>query len=291
MRTLAFALLLARPAFAADDAVLEREEYKVLGWNDACGVAYQVLAYPKLGKGMREDPVETRVSTLSIPPQQEEAAAETSVLLDGEFSWDRAAVEKAAKELKDAGFSRAGFGETVRTEIGRQKELAEVLFSTKTFDARLQTGWPGRAWRLAGTDFNPLSNCALLVYARRADELRHRFLLIRVYSPRARLERARAHVENALLLYAAGNGDASAAEAETAARLGPELPAAHYHHASLLMLTGRIEEAMAALAEAVRLDPKLRAKAREDPDFEPLRVRDDFNELMREPADAPKPAR
>ena len=44
---LLFAVLPARA-----DIGIEREEWRVVGWNDACGVAFVHLSYPKFGEAI-----------------------------------------------------------------------------------------------------------------------------------------------------------------------------------------------------------------------------------------------
>jgi tetratricopeptide (TPR) repeat protein len=287
IRSLALALLVgaaAAPARAADDADVAREEWKVLGWKlSECSVALELFAYPKLGSGLYDEPVESHVGTLTIPSESEDALLAWDLAVEGKFTWNDAAVKKAEKAADEAGYARKGFAERVIPEVGAQAGLAEILHSTATLATRAVRGFPGPEWRLAALDFSPLSTCALLVYDRRSDGLRHRFRLVRVYDPRARRERARAHTENALLLYAASNLDAAVIEAESGAHLAPDNPVTRYHHAALLTLAGRLEEAMPELEAAIKLDPKYRARARDDADFEALRVRDDFQSLVQEP--------
>jgi len=274
-------LRLGSPARAADDSAVAREDWKVLGWNEECGVALQVLGYPKIGAGIQSEPIETHIGSLTIVPEKEDARLEWNLEAYGMLSWDRNGVAKLEGELRSAGYTRAGFPEEIRGKVGSQPGLADTLLSTNNLKPRLKSGWPGEDWRLTGMDFSPSSTCALLVYARRSDGLRHSFLLVRVYAPRARLERARAHTENARLLFAEGDLASALAEARTGARLAPELAVTRYHHAALLALNGQSDEAVDELAEAVKLDPKYRAQARDDADFESLRERDDFQKLTR----------
>ncbi|NNN06093.1 MAG: hypothetical protein HKL90_09365 [Elusimicrobia bacterium] len=276
----AAAMLGAPPASAVEDSAVARTEWTALGWDDACSVALELKIYPKLDTGLHGDPVETRVGTLTIPSGAEDAKQNWTLELDGAFSWDERLAAKAEKDLNDAGYTRAGYPETVRTEVAARPGLAEVLLSTAALDARVKNGWPGPSWRLAGADFNALSTCALLVYAPRSGGPLRKFKLARVYSPRARVNRALAHAQNARLLFQAGDIDSAAAEAATGAALAPELAVTRYEDAAFLTLTGQIVQAVAELTAALRLDPTLRAKARDDADFEALRARDDFQRLV-----------
>jgi hypothetical protein len=279
-----FVALSARPAAAleAEEPVLDHETWRVLGWNDECGVALEILAYPKLGTAMAAEPITTRAGTATIPVGEQKALLRWTLEANGPLSWDPKVLEKAEAALKKGGFSRAGYPETIRDlPDGPQPLLAETIRSTDTLSPRLKTGWPGPKWRWAGADYNPLSTCALLVFESRAVPRRHSFLLARTYNPRVRADRAFAHASNARLLFNDANLDAAAAEAETAARLDPTLAIARYEHAALLALTGHANEAVAELTAAVKLDPKYRARARDDVDFEDLRGRDDFKAATR----------
>ncbi len=266
------------PASAVEDAAIARAQWRVLGWNDACSAALEVEYFPKLGQGLQAEPVETNIGTMTIPPGREDSKTDWNLQLDGAFSWDPKVAAQTEKDLGEAGWSRPGYAETVPENPA--PETAPVLLSTSSLRSRLTRGWPGPGWRLAAVNFNPLSTCAVVVYARSSKGPRLRFLLTRVYDPDARRERARAHAEDARLLFEDGQTDAASAEAQTAADLAPDLPIARYENAAVMTLTGRIAPAMAELAAAIRLDASLRARARDDDDFEALRVRGDFQVLV-----------
>ncbi len=286
VKALALAFLLAVPAAAQnmDDLGVDHEEWKVIGWNDACGVAFEHLYYPKLGEAMVGEPISTRVGTARIPPGTEKWTARWTYEADGALSWNEREVAAAEKELRKAGYSRPGYPETIQdAPIGRQPLLADTILSTATLSPRLDEGWSTAEWRWAGADYNPLGTCALLAFEKRGAPRHYRLQLLRVYNPRARIDRAYAHASNARLLFDAGSLDAAAPEAETAAALAPELPIARYEHAAMLALTGRINAAADELAVAIKLDPKNAAKARDDVDFADLRGRDDFKDMTRKP--------
>lgn len=275
----ALLVLSALPAGAqnVDEVNIDREEWHVVGWNDACGVAYTVLSYPKLGEAMAAEPFSTRVGTMLIPVEKEKAEAAWTLEADGALSYSQKALDKAEGDLKKGGYTRKGFPEIIQdVPVGDQPTLAERILSTTTLAPRLKTGWPDADWRWAGGDYNPLATCALLVFQSRSQPWHHSFLLVRVYNPRARLDRSYAHASNAQLLFDSGNLDAAAVEADTAARLAPELPIARYEHAAMLALTGYTDQAVAELAAAVKLEPAYREKARDDRDFADLRSRPDF---------------
>ncbi|MFI5347110.1 MAG: tetratricopeptide repeat protein [Elusimicrobiota bacterium] len=285
--TLAALLALsAPPARAQDnpDFTIDHQEWHVIGWNDACGAALTVLSFPKLGEAIAGDPISTRAGTLIIPVAKQDAELNWTLQADGPLSFSQKDLDKAEKDLKLAGFSRAGYPETLQdVPVGDQPLLADAILSTETLKPRLKKGWPGPEWRWAGASYNPLGTCGLLVYENRQDPRHYSFLLLRVYNARARTDRAYAHASNARLLFNSGNLDAGAMEAETAALLAPDLPIARYEHAAMLALTGHTDLAMDELNAAVKLDPKYRAKARDDEDFDELRRREDFKEATRRP--------
>jgi len=275
----------ATPTLAASNGEgigIDHEEWRVIGWNDGCGVALKHLSYPRLGEAMIAEPVQTRIGTLEIAPGEEVAHLNSVYEADGALSWDPAAVKKAESQLKKGGFIDRGYLETIRdAPIGRQPQLAETILSTGTLSPRLKVGWPGPDWRWAGASYNSLSTCALLAFENRQSRRRYRFLLVRVYNTRARLDRAYAHASNGRLLFNDGDLENGAPEAETAAQLAPELPIARYEHAAMLALTGRLDEAVVELSFAVKLDPLLGKKARTDVDFSDLKRRDDFKDATR----------
>jgi tetratricopeptide (TPR) repeat protein len=287
VKTLAAILLLglgALPAAAQNysDVAIDHETWSVVGWNDACGVAFEHFYYPKLGDAMAYEPISVRIGTAKINSGSEKYVGRYALETDGAASYDERAIAKVEKELKAAGFSRKGFPETILdAPIGNQPLLAEAILSTTTLAPRATTGWPGPEWRWAGGNFSPLATCELLVFEKRDQPKRYRLLLVRVYNPRVRQDRAYAHASNARLLFNAGNLEVAAPEAETAALLAPELPIARYEHAAMLALTGHPNEAADELQAAIKLEPKYVDKAREDLDFESLHDRDDFKEMMK----------
>jgi hypothetical protein len=274
----------ALPAAAqnSDEVTIDHEDWRVIGWNDACGVAFTVLSYPKVGEAMAAEPFSTRVGTMEIPVQKEKANAAWTLEADGPLSFSQKALDKAESDLRKGGFSRAGFPELIQDRpVADQPLLAETLLSTSTLAPRLKTGWPGPEWRWAGGDYNPLGTCGFLVFESRTAPRHYSFLLVRVYNPRVRTDRAYAHASNARLLFDDGHLDSGAVEAATAARLAPDLPIARYEHAAMLALTGYTDEAVKELAVAVKLEPKYGPKARDDEDFVELRRRDDFKAATR----------
>ncbi len=281
---LILALVLASCASARrpDGIRPDREEWRAIGWNDACSVAFVHLAYPRLGDAIASDPIMTRAGTLSIEPGLEKARPHWSLEADGMLSWDPRSLAKTEKDLQKAGYTRPGFREIIRSgPDGAQEGLAETLHSTATLGARATQGWPGTGWRWAAAEFNPLSTCALLVFESQGHKSFFRFHLVRVYDTRARIERARAHTTNSRLLFDRGDVDSAVLEAQTGARLGPELAMTRYHYAAMLLLSGHRDPAMTELAAAVGLDPKYKQRARTDRDFEDLSEGEDFRRLTK----------
>jgi hypothetical protein len=279
---LLLAVLLIRPAAAQDDVDIDHETWSVIGWNDACGVAFEHFYYPKLGEELVQDPIETHIGTAMIAPGKEDYVARWTFEATGRLSWNERSVAKTEKDLKKAGFARAGYPELIQdAPIGNQPLLAETILSTATLQARLKkSAWPPMPeWRWAGGSYSPLGTCALLSFEKRGSPRHYRLVLLRVYNPRARLDRAYAHASNARLLFNSGTLDIAATEAETAAALAPELPIARYEHAVMLSMTGNANEAMDELAAAIKLDASYADKARDDLDFADLKGRQDFQDM------------
>lgn len=265
----------AKPVFDID-----HETWRMIGWDDACSVSFIHLSFPQLGQAQVNEPVRTRVGTLSIPPGKEKFLTHVVLEADGELSWDAKKLAKAEKDLKKAGWNRPGFMEVIRSSaIAPKPGLAESILSTATLSARARS-WPGPEWRWAGANYAPLSTCALLVFEKRAQPQVYVFSLVRVYNQRARHDRARAHTDNARLLFENGDLDGAVAEAEIGARAAPEQPVNRYHYAAMLALSGHVNQALVELRETVKLSPKYAERARDDEDFADLRSNDDFRAIV-----------
>ena len=144
------AALFARPAAAQmDEADVDHETWSVIGWNDACGVAFEHFYYPKLGADMASEPIETHIGTAMIPPGKENYVARWTYEATGRLSYKESAVNKAEAELKKAGYARAGFPELIQdAPVGDQPELADTILTTTTLHARLTKAWPPQPeWR------------------------------------------------------------------------------------------------------------------------------------------------
>ena len=283
----AFFVLLAGPAAALD---IEREDYKIIGWNDACSVAVERYAYPRFGEAIYGEPVTTRVGTLTIELKTPVVVTRWVLEADGANTWDPHAVSPIRRKLRKAGYERPGFNEVIRdSETVVSPGSAEIILSTASLEAR-PDAWPDTGqWRWGRTHYNPLGTCALLVYEKIEDPQRFKFLLTRIYNASARTDRGRAHVTNGRLLF--NNGDLGSAliETEIGARMAPEVGAARYHYAAMLALSGRPDDAMRELLAAVARDARFSQKASTDPDFDSLRRRQDFTELVLKEKTAPEP--
>lgn len=278
MTILSALLLLAAPAAALN---IEREEYKVIGWSDACSVAVERYAFPRLGEAIQGDPVTTRVGTLSITAQKPAAETHWALETDGANTYDKPAIERTRQELRKAGYDRPGFDETILDSAAAGSPgSAELILSTAALRARTDL-WPdARQWRWGRAHYNLLGTCALLVYEKIGERDRFQFLLTRIDNARARSDRGRAHSNNGRRLFHAGELDLALAETGTGAKLAPELADTRYRHAAMLALSGRIDDAMRELMTAVKIDRNCIEKAVKDEDFDSLRGRQDFQELI-----------
>lgn len=289
MRSLLFLILLAVPASALD---IEREEYKIIGWNNACSVAVERYAYPVLGQAIHGEPITSRLGTLAIVTKYPIVETRWVFEADGANTYDKESIPVFRRKLRKAGFDRPGFTETIRDAATvASPGSAEVILSTAILEARPDF-WPDtREWRWGWAHYNPLSTCALLVYERVDERERFKFILTRIYNAKARSERGLAHTTNGRLLFNEGDLAGALAETEIGARTAPEAGPARYHYAALLALNGRLNASFAELLEAVKIDERFAEKAAADADFDSLRVRQDFQELIlkQKRASAPTP--
>lgn len=278
---LALGVAFGASPLAAQDIAVEREELAVLGWSDRCSVALKHLVYPKFGTAIHNEPVGTRVGTLTVEPGEQKGTARWFFEASGPNTFDAARVSSIEGQLAKLGYRRKGYAEVVRPDPSRaQPGLAETLLSTVTLRLRPGRDWPGPGWRWSGADYSPLGTCTLLIFDSNEEPPRKAFLLARTYNPRVRLDRSRAHAQNARLLFSAGELERAAAEAGTAASLAPESAVSRYVNAAMKAMTGRDEEAVSELRAAIERDPRKRKEARSDPDFETLRQRQDFRDLL-----------
>lgn len=279
---MSFAWLLLLLGFSPASAQsIAREKLDFLGWNKACSVAIAHYSYPKRGEGIADDPIMTRIGTLTIAPGREAAKTRWSAAWEGQLTFRRADASRIMDNFKRGGYALPGFEETVRPEpVAPGWDLERVLLSTETFKTKAPSGFPGPDWRLASVRYAPLDSCALLVFAKAgpAGDL-YTPLLIRVGDPGARAERAAGHVTNALALFQNGDSTGGLAEAGIAVQANPDSAPGHYHRAALLALTGSNDEALPELEAAIRLEPKYKRQAKNDKDFDSLTSLPRFQEL------------
>ena len=278
MTILSALLLLAAPTAALN---IEREEYKIIGWSDACSVAIEHYAFPKLGEAIQDDPVTTRIGTLSITARNPNVETHWTLEADGANTYDKPAIERARQELRKAGDDRPGFDETIlASATAGPPGSAELILSTAALGARTDL-WPDmRRWRWRRAHYNPLGTCALLVYEKIGERDIFKFILTRTDNARARSDRGRAHATNGRRLFHAGELDSALAETEIGAGLAPELADTHYHYSAMLALKGLLDESMRELLIAAKIDRRSIEKAAKDEDFDSLRNRQDFQELI-----------
>ncbi len=278
MRFLLACLFLAAPAAAID---IEREEYRIIGWNNACTVAVEHYAYPVLGQAIHGEPISTRVGTMAIVTDKPTVETRWVLESDGAHTYEKGGVDSFRRKLRKAGYDRPGFEETIRDAVTVDSPgAAGVILSTAILEARPDF-WPDtREWRLGWVHYNPLSTCALLVYEKIGEASRYKFLLTRVYNARARAERGRAHTTNGRLLFNTGDLEGALAESAIGARVAPEVGGIRYQHAAMLALSGRADDAMRELLAAIKRDERFTAKAAKEEDFDSLRHRQDFAELI-----------
>lgn len=288
MRSLLFLLLLAPRASALD---IEREEYRIVGWNDACSVAVERYAYPVLGQAIVGEPITSRIGTLAIVTAKPTVETRWVFEADGANTYDKVSIPAFRKKLRKAGYDRPGFNETIRDAVTVESPgSAEVILSTAILEARPDF-WPDTAqWRWGRAHYNPLSTCALLVYEKIGERDRFKFILTRIYNAGARSDRGRAHTTNGRLLFNAGDLSGALAETEIGARMAPEVGATRYHYAAMLAMNGRLDDSLRELLAAIKLDERFAGKAAKDEDFDSLRNRQDFQELVLKQERAPPPS-
>lgn len=260
MRFLLPLVLLTVPARSA-----LRESVRVVGWNEGCAVA---VAHVTRDNGQA---VGARVETLTLADGSDIVSPE--VLLDNHGRWAASPepMRAATNSLRAAGYIRAGYAETIRLE-----SVANGLV-TKTIAG--QSPKPDEEWVEA--NFNPASNCALLIFRKIGEKETVRLKLTRLESAAERLGRGREHAHAADKLFSSGDMYGAAEEAQTGARVAPELAATRYRNASALALNGKSEAAIEELQTAFMIDPSFRAIARDDAAFDEMRANDDFRDALR----------
>lgn len=261
---------------------VDHETFFLLGWNKGCSVALAHYAYPKVGDAIADEPVMTRIGTLTIEPGEEKFKQKWAVEADGRRSFDPALARKAKADLARAGYNLSGYKEIVRPDpVVDKRDLQRLILTTETFKSRSTGPFPGPGWRMAAVYYNTTATCAMILY-RQLGQRKDFYTpaLIRIETPGIRRDRALAHITNGLLLLEQGERTGAVAETAIAARMAPEYAEARYKHAALLNLDGQTDAAVDELAAALQLEPTLREKAAADADFESLKGFPRFDQLM-----------
>ncbi len=271
-RIILAAFFLAVSAAPAAAQSVDHEVLKFLGWNAACSLAIAHYSYPYIGEAIANEPIVTKIGTLTIPPGKNKSRADWGISWDGSKTWRPMIAGKTMNDFGEAGYGRPGYVETIRPEpIARRPGLEQLLRSTETLKARDRKGWPGKAWTLARIHYSPLTTCAFVLYElEEAQETFFNYRLVRIYNPAVRTQRARAHVENGLLLFKGGDIEGALEEMEIAAQLSPTTGPARYHHAALLTVSGHMDQALVELDAAIKLNPRYEKMALDNVDFDSL---------------------
>jgi hypothetical protein len=284
MKPIAVLFLLLGATNARAQLDYARETFEVIGWREGCSAAVALYGYPALGgAGISEDPVMTKIGTLTIAPGKKAQDLQWVIGLHGPFSWREKEVQRMIARLRAEGYTQPGIAELVgANQVAKVRDLPRLLLSTDTLKPEPGGPWPRRGWRWTEVRYNPLATCALFLYERKESGVTlHSFLMARLGNPAARADRAAAHVTNGLLIFELGDLSGAVSELDIASRLSPDNAAARYHHAALLALTGSDEQALDELEAAVGLNPEFKAKAKKDQDFETLRGVQRFRDLTR----------
>ena len=255
---------------------VDREELFILGWNDACSVAVAHYGYHALA----QEPILTRIGTLSIPPGKDSFKTAWAADWSGDNTWKPTETENVRRELAFS-HNQSGFPETVQAAPPSSRiVLDEILRSTQAFHLRSSAGWPAAPWRLGQIHYSPLGTCGLFIFINDGSpQPFYRYALARLYNPAARITRAHAHDTKALLLLEGGDLENAIQESAVAAQMAPLNAPSRYHHAALLCLSGSLPEAESELAEAVKLNPRYKKEARTDKNFESLFTSPRFKDI------------
>jgi len=282
--TMILPILLLAAAVRADDALdYDHEKFDILGWGDGCSVAITHYGYPPPGQYLEDEPVMSRIGTLSIAPGKTKEKDDWLISLHGPSTWRPKEADKALSLLAQRGYSKPGLIEQIaQSPVVAARDLPRLLNTTEALKASPGNAWLDHSWRWTSIVYEPLGTCALFTYEKRGMEKPfYNYLLVRINNPAARADRAQAHLTNAILLLDKGDLDSAVLESELAARLEPNDALMRYHHAALMALSGVVEPAIDELEAAISLDAQYKAKARKDKDFESLRWHPKFKELTK----------
>lgn len=269
----------------AQNVDADHETFALLGWNKGCSVAIAHYTFPKIGEAIADEPVVTRIGTLTIEPGEENPRTRWELALDGKMTWDPRKAAAAKQTLAKAGYTLAGYKEIIRAApVADTRDLPRLLLSTDTYKSKTTQDYPDpEQYRIAAVYYAPFASCGLLLYrdtTQRKDFYKE--MLLRIETPLIRQDRALSHIDNGLLLLDQGDRVSAVAETAIAAQMDPSYAEARYKHAAMLNLDGQTDAAVDELAAAIKLDPALRAKAKDDEDFDSLKGFPRFDDLMAE---------
>ncbi|MBI5882049.1 MAG: hypothetical protein HZB91_02975 [Elusimicrobia bacterium] len=264
-------------------AQVDRETVHVLGWSKACSVAVEYFGFPGVGAGLFNEPISMQIGSIALQDPALKASEDWIINAEGKAVWDPDKAAKAVSKLKKTGFVLAGSSETVPAEPTGWPEIDAVLLTTRSLGAYSPSGWPAKDFRLHQIHYSPMGTCALLLYRWTGSKERDffQFLLVRTRNPRAKIERAMAHLDLAIRLFDRGDLAGALDESGFAARAAPNDAEARYRHAAYLALSGYYEDAFDELSLSLRYEKKNKERARKDPDFEGLAKDKRFKTLTR----------
>lgn len=281
MRPMLLLLALLLGSSPARALTADHEKFDFLGWNKQCSFAYAHYVFPAVGQAIASEPIDSKVGTLSIPPDATQPRRSLVMTLTGAQTWEPKLDQKARARLEKEGYKLAGYVEKLgAAAVVDQRDLPRLLVSTDLFHAE-GVKWLAPPWKPSAVYYAPFaSECAMMLYTLR-DKPFYKTVLFRIDNPTVRADRAAAHVTNGLLLLDAGDDQGALVEEETAAAIDPDSGPAHYHHAAMLVLNGRFEPAIDELQAAAAIDPKFKKQARGDKNFDGLRWHPRFDELTK----------
>jgi hypothetical protein len=236
-----------------------------------------------MGSAMFNEPITMQIGTISLQEPAKTASVDWLLNIEGKSVWDPEKAAATIARLRKSGYLLQGSSETVPSSATAWPEIDSVLLTTRSLGAFSPSGWPAKDFRLHRIHYSPMGTCALLLYHWDGSKERDffQFVLTRLRNPRAKVERALAHLDLANKLFEQGDLAGALAESAMAARGAQRDPEARYKHAAYLALSGWHEDALDELKLSLRLEQRNRGRAKDDPDFEGLRKDKRFRALTR----------
>jgi len=262
------------------------DEFRFIGWNDSCSVAYQYLSFPPVGEALQGVPVRWDIGSWSILPEEVEPRVSWVEHGIAGSSWDRGRAQRGLAWLAKRGYYRKARVERIRQPAENDPpELDPILASTAAFQLGYKTLWPPENFKLREVYYSPLATCAFFVF-RDLKNARdsYTFKLVRIQNPSIRHQRSRMHVSNGLIFYRAADIFGALEELATASAIDPDYALARYHHAVLLTTHGMNDEALDELAAALKLDPRFAEEAKKAIEFKKVRKDRRFKALIKKAA-------